>query len=194
MFLIIQTWNSPFIFRSFSFSHSIANQFPSLGEFSPCGSVCISSPSLLFALTTLSAAMPLASHSRIPWPCSWPSLCLWSTHYQANSPTTPSLGGGGLVRKSCPTLATPQTVVCQTPLSMGFYMQEHWSVWPFPWSLCLITVFAKHWGVWLRPSRLDLSCESMWSPLSFSCCPFLVLPPHRCPGTPPGSSPSYLAS
>ena len=29
--------------------------------------------------------------------------------------------------KSCPTLATPWTVACQTPLSMGFSRQEHWS-------------------------------------------------------------------
>ena len=36
-------------------------------------------------------------------------------------------GGGGLVAKSCPTLATPWTVTCQAPLSMGFYWQEYWS-------------------------------------------------------------------
>ena len=29
-------------------------------------------------------------------------------------------GGGGLVTESCPTLAIPWTVTCQTPLSMGF--------------------------------------------------------------------------
>ena len=88
-------------------SSSIANQLPSLGQFSPCGSVCISSPSFLLSLPTLSTAMPSASRSRIPWPCSWPSLCLWSTHYQTISPMTVSLGGGGLVTKSCPTLVTP---------------------------------------------------------------------------------------
>ena len=37
-----------------------------------------------------------------------------------------------LVAQSCPTLATPQTVACQTPLSMGFSRQEHWSGQPFP--------------------------------------------------------------
>ena len=31
-----------------------------------------------------------------------------------------SSGGGGLVAKSCPTLATPWTVACQVPLSMEF--------------------------------------------------------------------------
>ena len=33
-------------------------------------------------------------------------------------------GGGGLVAKLCPTLATPWTEACQAPLSMGFYRQE----------------------------------------------------------------------
>ena len=30
------------------------------------------------------------------------------------------------------TLATPWTVACQAPLSMGFSRQEHWSGLPFP--------------------------------------------------------------
>ena len=34
---------------------------------------------------------------------------------------------GGLVAKSCLTLATPWTVACQAPLSMGFSRQEYWS-------------------------------------------------------------------
>ena len=41
-------------------------------------------------------------------------------------------GGGGLVAKSCSTLATPLTVACQAPLSMGFSRQEYWSGLPFP--------------------------------------------------------------
>ena len=41
-------------------------------------------------------------------------------------------GGGGLVARSCPTLSTPWTVVCQAPLSMGFSKQEYWSGLPFP--------------------------------------------------------------
>ena len=40
--------------------------------------------------------------------------------------------GGGVVMKSCPTLAIPWTVACQAPLSMGFSRQEHWSELPFP--------------------------------------------------------------
>ena len=37
-----------------------------------------------------------------------------------------------LVTKSCLTLATPWTVVCQAPLSLGFSRQEYWSGLPFP--------------------------------------------------------------
>ena len=40
--------------------------------------------------------------------------------------------GGGLVAKSCPTLATPWTIAHQAPLSMGFSRQEYWSGLPFP--------------------------------------------------------------
>ena len=41
-------------------------------------------------------------------------------------------GGGGLVAKSFLTLATPCTVACQTPLSVGFSRQKYWSGLPFP--------------------------------------------------------------
>ena len=41
-------------------------------------------------------------------------------------------GGGGLFAQSCLTLATPWTVACQAPLSMGFSRQEYWSGLPFP--------------------------------------------------------------
>ena len=41
-------------------------------------------------------------------------------------------GGGGLVAKSCLTLATPWTVASQAPLSMGLSRQEYWSGLPFP--------------------------------------------------------------
>ena len=40
-------------------------------------------------------------------------------------------GGGSLVAKSCPTLATPWTVAHQAPLSMGFSKQDYWSRLPF---------------------------------------------------------------
>ena len=41
-------------------------------------------------------------------------------------------GGGGLVAKSCPNLATPWTVAHKAPLSMGFSRQEYWGGLPFP--------------------------------------------------------------
>ena len=40
--------------------------------------------------------------------------------------------GIGLVAKSCLTLATPWTIACQDPLTMGFSRQEYWSGLPFP--------------------------------------------------------------
>ena len=45
---------------------------------------------------------------------------------------SPGGGGGGLVTKSCLTLAIPWTVACRAPLSMGFSRQEYWSGLPFP--------------------------------------------------------------
>ena len=39
---------------------------------------------------------------------------------------------GGLLTQSCPTLATPCGVACQTPLSMGFPGKKYWSGLPFP--------------------------------------------------------------
>ena len=39
---------------------------------------------------------------------------------------------GGLVTKSCLTLAAPWTVPRQAPLSVGFSRQEYWSGLPFP--------------------------------------------------------------
>ena len=40
-------------------------------------------------------------------------------------------GNGGLVAKSCLTLANPWTVAHQAPLSMVFSRQEYWSWLPF---------------------------------------------------------------
>ena len=40
--------------------------------------------------------------------------------------------GGGLVSKSCPTLAIPWSVACQALLSMGFYRQEYGCGLRFP--------------------------------------------------------------
>ena len=46
--------------------------------------------------------------------------------------------GGGLVARLCPTLATPWTVACQAPLSMGFFRQC-WSRLPFPFQGIFLT-------------------------------------------------------
>ena len=40
--------------------------------------------------------------------------------------TVQDAGGGGLVAKSCPTLATLWAMTCQAPLSMGFSRQKYW--------------------------------------------------------------------
>ena len=37
-----------------------------------------------------------------------------------------------VVAQACQTLATPQTVACQPPLSVGFSRPEYWSGLPFP--------------------------------------------------------------
>ena len=52
------------------------------------------------------------------------------SHFQIR--VSQKCGGGGLVAKSYLTLATPWTVACQVPLSMGFFRQEYWSGLPFP--------------------------------------------------------------
>ena len=48
----------------------------------------------------------------------------------ANKPAC--IAGGGSVAKWCPTLATPWTVACQSPLSVGFSRQEYGNGLPFP--------------------------------------------------------------
>ena len=40
--------------------------------------------------------------------------------------------GDGLVTKFCLTIATPWTIACQVPLSIGFSRQECWNGLPFP--------------------------------------------------------------
>ena len=44
-----------------------------------------------------------------------------------------AFGVGGLVAKLCQILASPWTVACQAPLSMGLSRQEYRSGWPFPY-------------------------------------------------------------
>ena len=45
---------------------------------------------------------------------------------------THGVGGGSLVVKPCPTLATPWTVAHQAPLPMGFPRQKYCGGLPFP--------------------------------------------------------------
>ena len=61
---------------------------------------------------------------------------------------------GGLVAKSCPTLATPLTAVHQAPLSMRFPRQEYWSGLLFPSSGTLS-------DPGIKPMSLALQTESL---------------------------------
>ena len=47
-------------------------------------------------------------------------ICYYNLYRKKDSP------------KTCPTLATPWTVACQAPLSLGFSKQEYWSGLPCP--------------------------------------------------------------
>ena len=40
--------------------------------------------------------------------------------------------GDGFVVQSCPTLVTPWTIACQSPLFMEFPRQEYWTRFRFP--------------------------------------------------------------
>ena len=64
------------------------------------------------------------------------------------------MGGGGLVAKSCPTLATPWSVARQAPLSMGFSRQEYWSGLPFPSPGDLPNPGIKPWSPALQADSL----------------------------------------
>ena len=66
-----------------------------------------------------------ATNADFSW--SWTSI----VSEQLCETVTLKIGGGGLGSKSCPTLATPWTVTCQAPLSIGFSRQEYWSGLPF---------------------------------------------------------------
>ena len=64
---------------------------------------------------------------------------------------------GGLVAKSCPTLATPWTIALQAPLSMGFSRQEYWSGLPFPSPRDLLNPGIKPRSPALQADSLQLS-------------------------------------
>ena len=63
--------------------------------------------------------------------------------------------GGGLLTKSCPTLATPWTVVFQAPLSLGFSRQEDWSGLPFASSRYLPDPGIEPWSPALQADSLQ---------------------------------------
>ena len=59
-----------------------------------------------------------------------------------------------LVTKSCSTLATPWTVICQAPLSIGFSRQEYWSGLPFSSPGDLLDPGIKPWSPALQTHSL----------------------------------------
>ena len=65
-------------------------------------------------------------------------------------------GVGGLVSKSCLTLAILWTVACQSPLSMGFSRQEYWSGLSFPSPSAQVEI----------PHKLSNSLHSSYPPAS----------------------------
>ena len=80
----------------------------------------------------------------------WQSLCLWDDNQNIKIFFLFFSLGGGLVAKSCSTLATP----CQAPLSMGFSRQEYWSGLPFPAPGDL-----PNWGI--KPRSPALQADSL---------------------------------
>ena len=60
--------------------------------------------------------------------------------------------GGGLVAKSCLTLATLWTIACQAPLFMEFSRQEYWNGLPFPSPGDLPNPGIKPWSLALQIS------------------------------------------
>ena len=77
-----------------------------------------------------------------------------------------------LVAKSCLTLATPWTVACQVPLSMGFPRQEYissskGSSWPMPPALGVGFFTTEPWGK--RPKSQYHSPEFFFFLASSKC-------------------------
>ena len=69
------------------------------------------------------------------------------------------VGSGGLVTKSHPILVSPWTVTFQTPLSMGFSRQEHWSGLPFPSPGDLPNPGIKPWSSGLQADYLPTELQ-----------------------------------
>ena len=62
----------------------------------------------------------------------------------------------GLVTKSCPTLATPLTVIHKAPLFMGFPRQEYWSGLPFLSPFCEVYEVLKEMRKYNNNKRILL--------------------------------------
>ena len=88
----------------------------------------------------------------IPTPC---------THWCKHVPSFLHCGEGGLVVKSRLILATPWTVSCQAPLSMGFSRQEYWSGLPFK---------NKYWKIRVEK---NLCCNNIY--ITFAIWLFVAL-------------------
>ena len=95
------------------------------------------------------------------------ACCFGHVTWLAGSQFPGGGAGGGLVTKLCPTLATPWTVACQIPLSVGFSRQEYWSGLPLP----SLGDF-PNWGIELR--SLALKADSLPTELQGK--------PHQFPG------------
>ena len=87
--------------------------------------------------------------------------------------------GGGLVAKSCPTLATPWTVACQASLSIGCSRQEYWSGLPFPSPEIFLTQGSNPGLLHYRQTLYQLSYEGEEEKLKFyiTSCSFCLCNP-----------------
>ena len=92
---------------------------------------------------------------------------------------------GGLVAKSCSTLATPRTVALHAPLSMGFSRQEYWSGLLFPSPGDLPKSGIEPWSPALQADPLPTELQGKplvlndtlkcWANMVLSCRVFLGL-------------------
>ena len=122
---------------SSSSSSLVAKSCPTL--VTPKTVACQTPPSMGLSRQEYWSGLPFPSAEDLPNPgIKLGSPALPADFYQLSYQGSLKIlhGGGGLFAQSCLTLATPWTVACQTPLSMGFSRQKYWSGLPFP-SPCL---------------------------------------------------------
>ena len=84
-------------------------------------------------------------------------------------------GGDGLVTKLCLTLATPWTVACQGPLSMGFSRQEYWSGMSFPSPQDLSHPEVRPWSLALQADSLLTELQGISSQKSGTYLPYCAM-------------------